>query len=56
MTQTYADSFNKLVSEISELKLEPEFGHAMRKYFQFDSKWINMNQGLYQYTPPWEHS
>lgn len=41
------DSYDKLVSGISKLSLEPELGHSMRKYFQFDDKWINLNQGGY---------
>lgn len=46
MAQTYADSFDRLVSDISEkLEPEPQFGHAMRKHFQFDAKWTNLNQG-----------
>jgi hypothetical protein len=25
----------------------PEFGHGMRKYFQFDDDWTNLNHGMY---------
>jgi hypothetical protein len=29
----------------------PEFGHGMRKYFQFDDDWTNLNHGMY--VPHW---
>lgn len=49
MAQKYADSFDRLVSDISDISPELVFGHNMKKYFQFDEKWINLNQGQYKF-------
>lgn len=40
-----ADDFDQLVSEVSQLSLETKLGHNMRKHFQFEDKWINLNHG-----------
>jgi hypothetical protein len=50
LTKMHTMNYDELLQQINKLisksgKERPKFGHEMRKYFQFDERYINLNHG-----------